>query len=210
MDRGREQATRIIASTGGEVRLARRSGGTSIRTASASVGMSETTFGRIERAKLPTVTVEQLALACASVGLKFAARSYPDGAPVRDVAHMRLLQRLRDQLPAGIVVRTEVPIPILGDLRAWDLQFRLGSETIGIEAETGLSDVQALDRRIALKIRDSPVTLVMLLLADTTANRRTLAEHRDALRSGFPLDTRAILAALRTGRPPSASGIVVL
>jgi hypothetical protein len=210
MDRGREQATRIIASTGGEVRLARRSGGTSIRTASASVGMSETTFGRIERAQLPNVTVEQLALACASSGLKFAARSYPDGAPVRDVAHMRLLQRLRDQLPAGTVVRTEVPIPILGDLRAWDLQIRLGSEIIGIEAETRLSDVQALDRRIALKIRDSPVTLVMLLLADTTANRRTLAEHRDALRSGFPLDTRAILAALRTGRPPSASGIVVL
>jgi hypothetical protein len=209
-DRGREQATRIIASTGAEVRLARRGAGTSLRTASAAVGMSETTFGRIERARLPNVTVEQLALVCASVGLKFVARAYPDGAPVRDVAHTRLLQRLRDQLPAGIAWRTEVPIPIHGDLRAWDVQLRLGVETVGVEAETRLTDVQAVDRRIALKVRDSSVTLVVLLLADTAANRRNLAEHREALRSAFPLDTRAILAALRTGLPPSTSGIVVL
>jgi transcriptional regulator with XRE-family HTH domain len=209
-DRGREQAARINVTTGVEVRLTRRSGGTSIRTAAAAVDMSESTFGRIERGRLPNVTVEQLALACASVGLKFVARAYPDGAPVRDVAHTRLLRRFRDQSPAEIVWRTEVPIPILGDLRAWDLQAKVGTETIGIEAETRLSDVQALDRRIALKVRDSPVTLVLLVLADTTANRRALAESREALRPAFPLDTRAVLGALRSGGPPSASGIVVL
>jgi transcriptional regulator with XRE-family HTH domain len=209
-DRGHEQAIRIIGSTGAEVRLARRSAGTSIRTAAASVGMSESMFARVERAELRNVTIEQAARACAAVGLKFVGRAYPDGAPVRDVAHIRLLRRLRDQLPAGIAVRTEVPIPIAGDLRAWDLQFRVGIETVGVEAETRLSDLQALDRRIALKVRDSAVTVVVLLLADTTANRRTIAEHREALRSAFPLDSRAVLGALRTGRPPSASGIVVL
>ena len=209
-DRGREQASRIIATTGSEVRRARRGGGTSIRTASKSVGMSETTFRRIERAQLPHVTVEQLALVCASVGLKFVGRAYPDGGPVRDVAHTRLLQRFRDKIPAGTVVRTEVPIPIRGDLRAWDLQVRLRGRTVGVEAETRLSDVQALDRRIALKVRDSDIAIVVLLLADTAANWRALAEHREALRSSFPLDTRAVLASLRAGAAPKASGIVVL
>ena len=42
----------------------------------ASVGMSESTFGRIERARIPNVSVRQLATACAAVGLKFAGRGY--------------------------------------------------------------------------------------------------------------------------------------
>jgi hypothetical protein len=81
---------------------------------------------------------------------------------------------------------------------------------IGIEAEMRLDDLQALERRIALKRRDSGIDIVILLIADTLGNRRRLADHRDVLRSSFPLDTRAVLAALGSGRPPAASGIVVL
>ena len=51
---------------------------------------------------------------------------------------------------------------------------------------------------------------IVLLLADTRHNRRVLREHREALRSTFPLDTRAVMAALRAGELPSANGIVVL
>lgn len=49
LDRGIDQADRVNAITGSEVRLSRRGAGVSIRTAAASVGMSETMFGRIER-----------------------------------------------------------------------------------------------------------------------------------------------------------------
>jgi hypothetical protein len=71
-------------------------------------------------------------------------------------------------------------------------------------------DVQALDRRISLKARDGQIDRVILLVADSEANRRALRLHREALRASFPLDSRAILRAIREGRCPSASGILVL
>jgi len=210
LDRGRDQAERIFRQAGVDIRLTRRGAGVSIRTAAASVGMSESMFGRIERGRLPRVTVAQLAVASAAVGLRFNGRAYPDGDPVRDEAHIRLLQRFRDELPARTPWRYEVPLPIAGDQRAWDAQCVLERTTVGIEAEMRLFDVQALDRRVALKRRDGGLAIVVLLIADTHGNRRHLAEHREVLRSSFPLDSRAILAAVRLGQPPPASGIVVL
>ena len=87
---------------------------------------------------------------------------------------------------------------------------RIGGVAIGVEAEARIRDVQAVDRRCALKRRDGAVDLVVLVVADTNANRRILALHRVALRSSFPLDTRQVLGAFRGGRAPAASGIVVL
>jgi hypothetical protein len=156
------------------------------------------------------VTVRQLTTACAAVGLKFAGRPYLDGDPVRDAGHARLLERLHAEVPTRAPWRTEVPISNGGDARAWDAQLTLGGVVIAIEAEMRLADIQALDRRIALKRRDSGVDLVILLVADTVGNRRALGAHRESLRASFPLDTRAVLAALRDGRPPTSSGIVVL
>jgi transcriptional regulator with XRE-family HTH domain len=210
LERGRDQAERVSRQVGAKIRLIRRGAGVSIRAAAASVGMSESMFGRIERGQLPGVSVAQLAIASAAVGLRFNGRAYPDGDPVRDEAHTRLLRRFRDELPAGTPWRTEVPLPIAGDQRAWDAQCILAGVPVAIEAEMRLFDLQALDRRIALKRRDGDVAVVVLLVADTHGNRRHLAEHREALRPNFPLDTRAVLAALRLGHPPSASGIVVL
>jgi hypothetical protein len=51
---------------------------------------------------------------------------------------------------------------------------------------------------------------VILILADTAGNRRLLDTHREALRLLLPLDSRQVLASLRTGHLPSAGGIVVL
>ena len=62
----------------------------------------------------------------------------------------------------------------------------------------------------ALKLRDSGFDRLILLVSDTANNRRMLEAYREDLRSSFPLDTRAVLADLRRGRTPSASGIVVL
>ena len=48
---------------GREIRDARLAGGISLRTAAAAVGMSHAQLGRIERAELPNVSVDQLSLA---------------------------------------------------------------------------------------------------------------------------------------------------
>jgi len=210
IDRGREQANRIVRASGSEIRMTRRGAGVSVRTAATAVGMSESTFGRIERGRLANVTVLQLATACAAVGLKFSGRPYPDSDPIRDAGHTRLLARLKAHLPPGAPWKTEVPMPIPGDLRAWDAVCTLMRVKIAVEAEMRLTDLQTLDRKIALKRRDGGVELVILLVADTAGNRGLLAQQREALRASFPLDTRAVLAALRAGMPPSASGIAVI
>jgi hypothetical protein len=108
--------------------------------------------------------------------------------------------------PERTTWRTEVPIPITGDLRAWDAQCTLSRAVVGIEAEMRLFDVQALDRRIALKRRDAGPEIVILLVADTKGNRRHLADRREVLRANVPLDTRAVLAALRRADRPEPVG----
>jgi hypothetical protein len=69
---------------------------------------------------------------------------------------------------------------------------------------------RSLDRRHALKLRDSGMKVMVLLIADTAHNRRMLELYREDLRASFPLDTRQVMAALRAERTPPASGIVIL
>ena len=172
--------------------------------------MSHATFGRLERGTLQNASIQQYALACAAVGLKLVARAYPDGDPVRDAGHARLLRRLRERTSGEVAWSYEVPLGLPGDLRAWDAQCLVGGALMCVEAEMRLDDLQALERRIALKRRDGGNPLVILLIADTEGNRRRVTAHREALRSSFPLDSRVILAALGSGRAPTASGIAIL
>ena len=58
-------------------------------------------------------------------------------------------------------------------------------------------------------MNDAGIAMVILLVADTAANRIVLRAHRDLLRDRYPLDGRAILRALRAGRVPDTSGILL-
>ena len=195
---------------GAEIRAARHAGGLSLRTAAGAVGLSYSVLGRIERGLHQNVTVRDLCLACAAVGLEFGGRAYPDGDAVRDVGHERLLARLRERLPSETAWRTEVPLPIPGDRRAIDAVARLGPTVVGFEAETRLTDIQALSRRLSQKQRDAKLPILILVAADTRHNRAVVATHGATLRSTFELGTRAVLQALTRGEAPSANGFVLL
>jgi hypothetical protein len=145
----------------------------------------------------------------AAVGLDLAVRCYPNGSGLRDEAQLRLVGRLVAAAPL-IAWSLEEVIPLPGDLRAWDAVGRLPGAAIGVTAETRLRDAQALLRRENAKLRDSGFDLLILLLLGSRANRGTLREVRESLRPELPLDTREILSALRRGRSPGASGIVLL
>ncbi len=99
---------------------------------------------------------------------------------------------------------------IPGDLRALDARAVLQGKVIGFEAETRLTDAQAVDRKVSLKKRDARLDRMILVVADTRSNRAFLTQHRESLRSFLPLDTRAILAALSVGHAPDGDGIAVL
>jgi len=208
-DKGQRQSDKLVRAFGVELRDARLAAGLSQDHVAHVAGLTQSRVSRTERAERLPARVDELAAHCAALGLRLSLKAYPDGSPVHDVAQLGLLERFRGRLDPQFRWRTEVLVGGAGDLRAWDMQLD-GPGSIGIDAETRLHDIQALQRRFEAKWRDSGVDRIVLLVASSRHNRRVLAEHRDALLSTFPADTPEIMAALRRGRLPGSNGIVIL
>ena len=81
---------------------------------------------------------------------------------------------------------------------------------IGIEAETRFRDGQAIDRKIALKERDGDMDRVILLVADTRANRLAVREYAAALHARFPIPGARALELLAAGADPGGNSLIVL
>jgi transcriptional regulator with XRE-family HTH domain len=209
IDRGTRIAMVLHHRLGVELRSARRSAGLSQRRLAREMGVDHAMITRMEAGAAST-SLMTYARAFAVLGGRLSVKVYPESDPVRDEAHLRLLQRLRGILHAAIRMRTEVPLGLPDDLRAWDAELAVALESVKLEAETVLDDLQELERRIALKALDGNVDVVLLLVADTARNRRILRAHREALRQRFPLDTRAALACLRRGQLPPAGTVIIL
>jgi transcriptional regulator with XRE-family HTH domain len=208
-DRGRRLARLLSAELASELRDARLGAGLAQQTVARAAGLSQSQVSRTERVERTNVGLDELARHAAAVGLRLSVKTYPGGPPVRDAAQLRLLRRLRQELAARFRWRSEVPVGTTGDDRAWDVVLD-GAGSVGIDAETKLRDVQALQRRCELKWRDGSVDRLVLVVAGTRHNRAVLREHRVALRSTFPADTAEVMAALRRGRLPDRNGIVLL
>jgi hypothetical protein len=158
---------------------------------------------------LQRVTVERIAVVAAALGLDLRIGLFPSGSPVRDAAHLALIERLRQRVSPGLRWPAEVPVPLPGDLRSADVVIDGASVDAMVEAETRLDDLQALERRIRIKQRDLRTRRLILLIADTRHNRSVLATYPELVER-FPISTRACLAALRDGRDPGGDAIVVL
>jgi hypothetical protein len=100
-------------------------------------------------------------------------------------------------------------MPIEGDRRAWDAVVKGNGWIAAVEAETVLDDLQAVERRVALKQRDGGIEHVILLVADTRRNRRSLAAAPNAFPT-FGRDARRTLRALAAGDDPGQSAILIL
>ena len=188
---------------------ARRNAGLSQDAIGAACGISGSAEGRIETGVTRIVDIRTLAAMAAAVGLDVRLRAYPAGDPIRDAGQIRLLERLRARLHPSLRWSTEVPLPIDGDLRAWDALIRGDEWRIVVEAETVIDDLQALERHLALKRRDGREDHAILLVADTRRNRRALAAA-PAVFGTFSRDARPILRALGSGADPGMSAIVIL
>jgi transcriptional regulator with XRE-family HTH domain len=188
---------------------ARVAGGLSIREVARAVGVSP---HRIERALLGesgALTIDLAARIAPVVGLQLAASLYPNGDSVRDQAQLRLLGRFRPRLHRSLSWRTEVPMPIAGDLRGADGVIDGDFGSILVEAEARVTDLQAVERKARLKQRDLGADRLILLIADTRNNRKVLDLHPE-LREHFPISQRMCLAALARGENPGGDCLVVL
>lgn len=193
---------------GDDIRRARRGAGLSLDSVGRACHLSASQVSRIEKGSVRQPSLEEVICIAGVAGLDVAIRTYPRGDPLRDAGHVRLLERFRQRLHGRLSFRTEVPLPIVGDLRAWDAVIGGSGWQVAVEAETVLDDGQALQRKLALKLRDGGLDRLILLVADTPRNRDAL--EVTPLREMFPLHSRAVLRALGEGRDPGASGVVIL
>jgi transcriptional regulator with XRE-family HTH domain len=207
---GERLARRLRAQLGEEIRIARVNAGLGQRDAAEAAGMSHAQFGRIERGGLATLSFDQACRAGFAVGLRYGGRLFPEGDPVRDAAQLRLIERFVVLLPSFARVDREAPFPIAGDRRAWDALITLDGRRAGCEAETQLRDIQALERRMALKLRDGAVDILLLVVSDTAHNRSVLEQHRHVLRELLPLDGPHSRRALRNAELPKTSGLILV
>jgi hypothetical protein len=157
------------------------------------------------------VELEGLAAHAAAVGLRLSTHLYPAGGRLRDARQVDMIGRYRAIVaPGGWSVDLEVPVGPSGDLRAFDLVLSRASVRIAHEFVSRVRDVQAQIRPLMRKQQDSRVARLVLVVAATNANRRAITEAGTALRDVFPVGTRSVLAALRSGRDPGANGLVLL
>lgn len=210
-DRGRRRGTDLTRRLLNELLEARLAASVSQDQLAALLGWSQTRLSRFERAvTVDRVSIVEACMVGEVLGLELGAGLHPNGDPLRDRGHQAVIGRLRAQLPTTVPALAEALLPNPGDRRAWDLLVRLPGQLIGVEAETRIRDVQRLVRHIRARERDGGVDEIIVLLADTRANRRLVDELREALGPRYTTSPRAILGALSAGWPVPGSGVVLL
>lgn len=208
-DRARRRIEEDLRRVRRDVEQSRRGAGLSLEAIGAACDISGSTAGRIEGGATRNPDLGALAAMSAAVGLELRLRAFPVGDPIRDAGSQRLLERLNRRLHHDLAWQMEVPLPIAGDMRAWDAVISGTNWLLAVEAETVLEDIQAVERRVALKQRDGRVDHVLILVADTPRNRRVLASVPAAFPE-FSRDARRFLRHLSDGSDPGTSAIVLL
>lgn len=201
---------KLARQVGREIREARLASGLSQRDVARAAAISQSRISRIERSSGRGATLVELSRVASLVGLKRWAQCLPAVDGVRDTAQLRLLEAFSSRFSPIVTWRTEVPMPLRGDLRAVDGLATMPGCRIAVEAWMRLSDLQAQVRAAELKRRDLGADRLVILLADTPHNRRMVRASGRTLQQSFPLGTRAIMTALADGRDPGSDGIVLL
>jgi transcriptional regulator with XRE-family HTH domain len=210
-DRGRRRGRAIVRDLVGQLVDARVAASVSQETLASLVGCSQSEMSRMERIVRPDdISIVRVARIAAVLGLELSAQLHLAGDPIRDKGHQALAARFRALLSDSWSTAAEVPFPILGDLRAWDLVLRGGGQVVGVELETRIRDLQRAVRRVHLRQRDGGVDVVLIVVARSTHNRAVVGQLREMLGREYETSPRVILAALREGRPLPGSAVILL
>jgi len=210
IDIGASRSRSILARLPVEARTARLMAGLGQADVAAALGISRSQYSRIERGLSPDLSLDAAIRLFAVLGQELSIRAFPSGDAIRDLAQNALLDRFRARLHGSFVWRTEVPLPIAGDLRAWDATAVCPAVRLGVEAETRLYDIQALERRLALKERDGGLDRLILLVLDSRSNRDVVRLHGDILAARFPVSGLRALELLGAAVDPGGNVLILL
>ena len=158
------------------------------------------------------MSVTHLELACLAsvVGLRYSGRVFPGGARLRDASQLEMINGYRlFATECGWSCRIEEPIPITGDMRAFDLMLRAAGVRVAHEFISRLHDVQAQVRPILQKQRDAHIGALIVVIKDNSENRRFTLEAAAVLADLFPPGSRAVLQAIRRRSDPGRNGILL-
>lgn len=209
ISRADRRTSSFLIRIGDEIRSARNMAGLRLVDIARAAGISRSEASRLERGESARLSFATLARVAAAVGLDLWIRTYPGGEPLRDQSHAKLGDSVLDSVNKPLVARSEVPIGDRRDLRAWDLTItEPAGRRCGVELETRFVDAQAQHRRISQKLTDSGFDLVLVVVADTRANRAAVRAASGYLGSDYVIDDPATLEALRGGRLPARSALI--
>ena len=210
VDAAAAKARASVIRIGQELREARRDRGLSIDAVARATGVSNAEISRVERGLAPKVPVLTLAKMAGAVGLDLSVRLCSGDGVVRDSAQVALLRELRGGLHRSLGWAAEVPIPLPGDRRAWDAVVSGASWRYGIEAETSPRDVQAFQRRVMGKLRDSDLSGVLVVMRGTRRVREFVRVAMVVIGDAYPVPGRVALRRLAAGGDPAGSSLVIL
>lgn len=209
LDEAMRRSRREIVELGEQLAEARRLAGATQTEVAAALGWSGSKVRRIERGQRESASHLELTSFGAVVGLRYSGRFFVGAARLRDATQLAMLNSFRSWTARqGWTSRTEEPLPITGDLRAFDLVLRRNEARVACEFVSRIRDGQAQIRPLLQKQRDAGVGTLVLVVRDTAENRRSVRDIGPLLHDLFPLQPRAILSAMREGRDPGANGVV--
>ena len=209
IDEARRTWHRLGDEIGGELRTARLNLGVTQRDVGMAIGASASEVSRRELGQARRLTGERLAVHAAAVGLRVSVKLFPVGGGIRDAAQARYARGLLARIGHAWHITLEAGMPRFGDLRAVDILLVGGAARIAIEVITRVGDLQAHIRAARLKTRDIAATRLVLVVADTHANARTVDALRPMLAADFDLDTRRVVAHLEAGREPPRDALIL-
>jgi len=198
---------------GTELRIARVAAGLTQGQLARLAAVSQQVVSRTERGDVG-VSLDVRCRLAAACGHELWWRLDPVGTvSLRDSGQMRIAGQLARVLHPSWAVRFEVPIPG-GSPRAADMVFSHADEVAEIEVERSLVDFQAQLRagqlkRQSLAEREEPRPVRLIIaVSDTVATRTRLRPHLDVVSRALPASSRRIWAALRSGEPIGADGLL--
>ena len=210
LDEAKRAGLAQLTNIGNELRAAREQAGLSQEALAAGLDWRREKVSRIEHARLRTVSLPDLVAHGAALGLTLRTKAYPEGLPLRDLAQLSVSQRFLRRVAKEWRVRFEVPLAAPGDRRAFDLMLAGDDIRIAVEVFTRLLDVQAQIRAAHLKWRDSSAKRLVVVVAESHANRAALRAVLPLLAGDFPVRSRPALSALANGRDPGGNAIMVV
>ncbi|MEO7295873.1 MAG: helix-turn-helix transcriptional regulator [Candidatus Limnocylindria bacterium] len=209
LDEAIRRSNRDAIELGEQLAVARRTCGATQAEVARALGWSPSRVRRIERGQRKSITHLELACIASVVGLRYSGRLFVGTTRLRDATQLEMIAGYRAlAVGCGWNVRIEDPVPITGDLRAFDLMLRRAATRVAHEFTSRLYDVQAQIRPLLQKQRDAGGGTLILVIKDNAENRRLVREAGETLRDLFPLSSRDVLQAIREGRDPESNGIV--